>query len=290
MDSQSRHGLEDGLAKLAVMRAPCAGCGGLDLMRAGTLALAEAGQHRVVEVGADGRVQELADACADGTAFDAPNDLVVSSMGIVYVTEPFVRRVIGIWPDGAAHVLWQGEAGTKPNGIELSPDERTLYVTDTLQNGIRRFVIHADGRLGAPTILASGLGLDVPGEWVTDGMAVDRAGNLYVASYIRPDSLSEGEIAVIAPDGHRWGRIRVPRGPSNVAFGGVDEKTLFITAQDTLYRVPMPIAGRPRAGHRASHASVSTWSVWGNMSNKVSARRRRPPAIKTVKSFANEAG
>jgi len=178
--------------------------------------------------------------------FDQPNDLVVRSDGNVFVTEPFKRRVIRVSGTGTHQSIalaWQGPPGSKPNGIALSPNQERLYVSDTLQNLVRVFEIASDGVLLGPQIFATGLGMDKRTAWTTDGLAVDSAGNVYVASYARDDPSSAGEIAVFAANGKRWGRLVVPRGPANCTFGGTDLRTLYVTAQDRLYAFKMPISG-----------------------------------------------
>lgn len=235
----------------AVVRDPNGGASGLGRLPNGDVVLLESAAHRLVRLPAGGAWTVFAHE-AEGQPLDRPNDVTVRSDGMVYVTLPFVRQVLRLSATGEARRVWQGEEGTKPNGIGLSPDERILYVTDTLENLVRAFPVHPDGSLGAPTVFAAGLGLDRHSTWVTDGMAVDRAGNVYVASYARPASDSPGEIAVFRPNGARWGRLLIPRGPSNVTFGGADGKTLYVTAQGALYALAMPIAGvgdfgRPRA-------------------------------------------
>lgn len=178
---------------------------------------------------------------AEGKHLNSPNDLAVRSDGTVYLTDPDwqlpprssetmrtgVYRVdapLSTTPN--AVVLVEGGL-TKPNGIALSPDEQTLYVGSS-GNEIWKYPVAADGSLGAREKFAE------PGP--SDGLTVDCAGNLYVTS---------GTVEVFAPDGSKLGDISVPGGPSNVAFGGADRKTLYITAGSRLYSIALNVPGYP---------------------------------------------
>ena len=112
----------------------------------------------------------------------------------------------------------------------LSPDEHRLYVSDYGPHArVWVFAVASNGSLSRARTFVHADG--------PDGMAVDREGDLYVATV--------SGIAVFAPDGKLWGTILVPDTPSNCAFGGVDGRTLFITARDSLYRVKLAHPGPP---------------------------------------------
>ncbi len=176
----------------------------------------------------------------EGTRFSSPNDLALRSDGNVYFTDPSYQagsvrqaaeRAYRVAPGGEVTVIPGADA--QPNGVALSPDQNTLYVGG---GRLLRYPVSADGSLGA--------GADFPSSGAlsgTDGLGVDCAGNLYVALY------NEGTIAVLRPDGSRLGAISVGRGVTNVAFGGADGKTLFITRMlpPSLYAVQMNVAGLP---------------------------------------------
>lgn len=149
--------------------------------------------------------------------------------------------------DGAAPP--SSDAGVKsphpgPNGVQLSPDEHTLYVSYTLTGEIYAFAVAVDGALSNKKLFAT---TSLP-----DSMCVDAAGNLYVAS-----GEGGGGIVVFDPAGTKLGIIPVPEIPTNAAFGGADQKTFFITARkalvgtptagnSSLYRIDaMPIPGLP---------------------------------------------
>ncbi|HEY7326534.1 MAG TPA: SMP-30/gluconolactonase/LRE family protein [Gemmataceae bacterium] len=205
-----------------------------------------------------------------GKRFNAPNDLTLDSRGRIYFTDPRYlgseprelehRAVYRVDPDGKVSEVTH--VPEKPNGIALSPDERTLYVVDH-NNGtdridptspepktgamkIHAFPLDADGRVKGPGKVL----IDFGTENGCDGMTVDAKGNLYLA--VR--SLKRPGIWVLDPDGKEVAYIptgpaqpgaREPKGiPSNCCFGiGDESKTLYITVDTSLYRIPLKIEG-----------------------------------------------
>ena len=225
---------------IAPFRNPSAFANGLASLPDGRLLAAEHGARRVSVTDAEGTVTDFAATDAMGRTFNSPNDIAVRSDGTVYFTDPPYglagrtreipfNGVYRVAPDGTVSEVWQStELVQRPNGVALSPDESVLYVADTEDALIRRFDVAADGS-------TSGEATFVTGTRGADGLAVDRVGNVYVA-------ISAG-VQVIAPDGTRWGMIDVPERPANCAFGGDALRTLYITAQPTLYRVSVTIPG-----------------------------------------------
>ena len=174
-----------------------------------------------------------------GNAFNSPNDITVRSDGTVYFSDP--NWQLGSRPSetgmtGVYRVTPAGEVslvdGTRgnPNGVALAPDQGTLYVGE--QNGtISTYSVAVDGSTGNRQSLAN-----VPG---ADGMGVDCAGNLYVAAN------SEGSVHVLSPNGSLLGTISVAPSVTNVAFGGADRMTLYISAGKTIYSLQMNLPGYP---------------------------------------------
>lgn len=167
--------------------------------------------------------------------FNSPNDVAVRSDGNVYFSDPdwqlsqaseLPMAVYRVTPAGAVEVV---DLLDKPNGIALSPDEKTLYV-GAVDGKIRSYAVAADGATGAATDFASVNG--------PDGMAVDCAGNLYVTG--------GPAVSVFAPDGAPIGTITgMAASATNAAFGGPQRMTLFVTAGDTLYAIDLAIPGYP---------------------------------------------
>ena len=124
-----------------------------------------------------------------------------------------------------------------PNGITMSPDEKTLYVASYKPKTIEKFPILSPGVLGDQQRFAVMDDGDAPG---ADGMAIDSAGNVYCA----------GATAVWMwnPQGKLLEKVECPTRPINATFGGPDRKTLFITCFDGVYTLPMITSGVEPAG------------------------------------------
>lgn len=154
----------------------------------------------------------LADS-VQGKPLARPSDLVVSKNGGVYFA---ATGAFYIPPGGAAMSIGQG---LRANGVMLSPDEKTLYVT----NGpvVVAFDVRADGAVANQRDFAR---LQAGN---ADGLAVDAAGRLYVAS-------GAAGVQVFSPDGKQLGVIPTPRAAASLAFSGPDKKTLFITSAGAL--------------------------------------------------------
>jgi gluconolactonase len=204
----------------------------------------------------------------DGKRFNAPNDLVIDRKGRIYFTDP---RYLGTEPRELKYEAVYRLDGTgvreitrnveKPNGIGLSPDEKTLYVADH-NSGSERVDIDRNAKPGAMKIYAFPLndeGLvegdrkilyDYGEEAGCDGMTVDEKGNLYLAtrSLKRPGVLvlnPEGKEIAFIPTGPSQSGAKEPRGiPANVTFGiGDESKVLYVTVDKSLYRIPLKVAG-----------------------------------------------
>jgi gluconolactonase len=199
----------------------------------------------------DGYVEKLHEAC-DGTALQAPNDLVFDASGGYYFTDHGKRSdsVLGLGAvfyghaDGRPLVKVAGSLVT-PNGVALSPDGRSLYVAETLTRRLLAFDIVAPGSVvQQPWPAPSGgrLLIALPGFNGLDSMAVDAQG------WINVCSLVNGGIWSISPDGavSRHTAIDDPF-TTNLCFGGDDRKQVFITLSATgcLGCMPWPVAGHP---------------------------------------------
>ncbi|MFB6230564.1 MAG: SMP-30/gluconolactonase/LRE family protein [Salinibacter sp.] len=219
---------------------PSGHANGLAVSPEGRLLLA---QHdgQVGQLGPESMVQPLAQSY-QGKRLNSPNDLTVADDGTIYFTDPpygvedenrelDFSGVYRLNPDGSLSLLTK--EFSRPNGIVLSPDESTLYVNDTDGNVIRAYNVTENGGVANGRVFATMQG-DAPGN--ADGMKVDARGNLYTTG--------PGGIWVYAPSGDRLDRIPVPKAPTNVAFGGPERKTLYITAQSSVYRIPVTVPGQ----------------------------------------------
>jgi gluconolactonase len=216
-------------ADKSVFRKPSGKSNGLTLDREGRLIACEHWNRRVTRTEKDGIITVLADRY-DGKRFNSPNDAVVRSDGTIFFTDPpygledrpaelTYSGVYAIRPGG--EVVFLAQDFKKPNGIGLSPDEKTLYVADTEGGHIRAFGVAEDGALSNGRVLG-----EIPNP---DGMAVDRSGNVWCTG-------SDG-VRVFSPEGNLLTTVKLPQGPANCTFGGEDGKTLFVTAQTAVYRV-----------------------------------------------------
>jgi gluconolactonase len=183
-----------------------------------------------------------------GKPFNSPNDLVIHTDGSIYFSDP---RYVGDEPVELEHqsvYRYDRASGelkrvttdiTKPNGVILSPDGKTLYVAetdgDTPRMTLNRFPVREDGTLGKKTVL-----VDFGSKLGIDGMTVDRQGNLYAA--LR--SADRHGIVAYSPDGQERGFLPTQDLPTNCCFGrGEESKTLYVTSGKGLYRVRLTIAG-----------------------------------------------
>ncbi|NJL29052.1 MAG: SMP-30/gluconolactonase/LRE family protein, partial [Thermoanaerobaculia bacterium] len=231
-------------ASIEVVRSPSARANGLERPLRGDVLLAcEHETRRVSQTGATGIATTLVDNY-QGMRFNSPNDLDLRSDGTLYFTDPDYGLAVpgdrelpfnGLFrrtPTGTLVAEWQGTIGAnEPNGVALSPDEQRLYATDTQAGELLVFDVAVDGSLSNRRGLASGL-------TIPDGLCIDLRGNVYVATWA-------STIEVFTPDGTPWGAIPIPQQATNCAFGGPDLRTLYVTAQTGLYRVPMQLPGKP---------------------------------------------
>ena len=232
-------------ADVRAVRDPSCNANGLAFDPGGALLAAEHGSRSVTRSPADGAPRPLAERF-DGKPFNAPNDVVVRSDGTVYFTDPSFIRVAAprlgfdglyrIEPDGETVVL---EARLhSPNGVALSPDERTLYVSNMRRNEVVAFAVGPKGELDDERVFATGAPM-------ADGLTVDANGNLFVATRVVRKDREEaaGAVLAFAPNGRRWGSIEVGETARNCAFGGEDRRTLFIAAGASIYSIRLTVPG-----------------------------------------------
>lgn len=217
-----------------------AGSNGLAFDAQGALLLAEHGDRRIARLPARSGKLTVADRW-QGKRFNSPNDLVVHSSGAIYFTDPTYGLPQGakdpareidfcgvyrIAPDGQVSLV--SREVSAPNGIGLSPDEKTLYIGNSQGNRpvIFAFPLNPDGSAGAPSVFFDATGLSGKGGF--DGLKVDSQGNLWATG--------PGGLLVISPQGKLLGRVLTGRSTANVAFGGADGKWVFLTASDRLLR------------------------------------------------------
>ena len=186
----------------------------------GNMVLADFTGHNVLTLDPeDGTVSIL----AHDTAFNQPNDLAINRRDQVFATDPDWKNSTGnLWridPDGSTHLLADSLGTT--NGIAFSPDERLLYVAESVQRIIWVYEVDESGEIHGKRKFA-----EFP-DFGLDGMKCDDAGNLFVTRY------GKGTIAMLSPEGNLIREIRMKgKKTSNLTFGGPDGRTCFVTLQD----------------------------------------------------------
>jgi gluconolactonase len=202
----------------------------------------------------------------EGKELNSPNDVCVRSDGSIYFSDPWYGRmpvygverprqlgfqgVYRVPPGGGEpQLLVERNLFEQPNGLCFSPDERLLYVNDTVRALIRVFDVRPDGSLGPDRIFASGIRSELePG--VPDGMKCDSAGNIWVTA--------PGGIWVYARSGALLGKVRVPELVANLHWGRSDWRTLFMCATHSLYAMRTKVGPHIEPFMRASTPSRST--------------------------------
>ncbi len=217
-----------------VYLSPSDNTNGLTYDLKGNLIAGQMGLRRIVRFENDGTQTSLADRY-DGKRFSSPNDLVVKSDGSIFFTDPDFNIPIGqkkelsfngiyrISPKGVLQLL---TTLALPNGICFSPDEKKLYVNDSQAHKIYVWDVINDS-----TIANKKLFFTIPVTGYADGMKIDGAGNIYCTC--------SSAVWVISPSGEQLGKITLPSNASasNCAWGEADNKTLFITAGTSVYKI-----------------------------------------------------
>lgn len=226
------------------------GSNGLLLDADGRLLLAEHGTRAVMRLG-DHFVRDTLAARYDGRRLNSPNDLVLHASGALFFTDPPYglagqdesplkelpfNGVYRLDPDGSVTLL--DDALSRPNGVVLSPDGRTLYVanSDPRRAIWMTYPVAADGSVGEGSVLFDAT------DWVRegrpglpDGMAVDAAGNVFATG--------PGGVLVFSAVGEYLGTIETEKATANVTFGDPDGRSLYLTSTDQLLRLRVATRG-----------------------------------------------
>lgn len=254
--------------KSTIFRSPSGMSNGLKFDANGDLLAAEGADHggrRVTRTDMKTGKTYIVAALYEGRPFNSPNDITIDEKGRIYFSDPRylghepidqpIMAVYRIDTDGSVHRIIT-DAG-KPNGVAISPDQKTLYVVsnDNGMTGIGRIPKDNDGkdaplRKGAMALHAYDLAADGSAKFRKtlvdyapqdgpDGLVVDSKGNLYVA--VR-DETKPG-IGIYSPDGKEIGYIKTEL-PTNVGFGrGKEANVLYITAGKSLYKIKVNAEG-----------------------------------------------
>lgn len=193
---------------------------GLRFDRQGFLYVADYPEHNVLRI--DPRTRQV-EPFAHDARMNQPNDLAINSQGVLFASDPNWRESTGqLWridPDGSTHRLATGMGTT--NGIEVSPDDSTLYVNESVQRNVWAFTIEPDGTLSNKRLLRQ-----FP-DFGFDGMRCDVDGNLYITRH------GKGTVVVLSPAGEILREVDVlGLRPTNLCFGGPDGRTVYVTEVD----------------------------------------------------------
>jgi gluconolactonase len=177
----------------------------------------------------------------EGKRFNSPNDIVTGPDGALYFTDPTLDLPKGVKQEIPFQSVYRlGMKGdvrllikdmSQPNGIAFSPDGKHLYVDDSRQQNSRVFDFLPNGNVSNGRVFGEEKG----SEGVPDGMRVDKEGNLFV--------VGPRGIWVWDPQGNHLGTIVTPEQPANLAWGGEDYGTLYITAATSVYRIRTKVQG-----------------------------------------------
>ncbi len=249
-----KHNPETG--ETTIFRSPSGMSNGTKFDAQGRLVVAEGadfGGRRITRTDMTTGKSEIIAGLYNGKPFNSPNDLTIDEQGRIYFTdpryagnEPVEQPIFGVYridPDGSVHLVVT-DAG-KPNGVAVSPDQKTLYVISHDNGAMGSFPDEVPLRNGQMALLAYDLSsegtatfrevlVDYAPKDGPDGMVVDAEGNLFVA--VR-DETRPG-VCVYTPEGEELAYVETPDKPTNVAFGrGKTSKTLYITAENCLYSI-----------------------------------------------------
>jgi gluconolactonase len=202
----------------------------------GNLYTCEFRERRVTRTAKNGKVDVIA-ARFEGKRLNAPNDVVVRRDLNVYFTDPAFGNqedtreldfngVFRVTPRGLVEAIakWKN----RPNGLTLSPNGRTLYVSDSDGQSIHAFDLDRAGAASNDRVVVS----KIPG--VPAGLRTDEIGNIYVAAK---------NVLVYSPQGELLRTINMSETPSNLAFGDPDFSTLYVTARTSVYRIRVGVKG-----------------------------------------------
>lgn len=186
----------------------------------GDMLIADYVNHNILKV--DMLTQQIS-VFANEPKMSQPNDIAIDKNDMLYASDPNWKAGTGaIWrinTDGKVTLL-EGNMGTA-NGIEVSPDDKKLYVNESVQRKVWAYDLSESGDVSNKRLL-----IEFP-DFGMDGMRCDTKGNLYIARH------GKGTVVKISPSGEVLKEIILTgKKPSNVAFGGKDGRTVYVTLQD----------------------------------------------------------
>ena len=235
---------------------------GLYPYKNGNLLVCDMIGHKVIEMTTEGKVVKVVADKYDGKKIDGPNDIITDAKGGIYFTDPQFtmeavkfqpgRAVYYISPDGKVTRVTAPNEFAMPNGILLSPDGKTLYINNCYddetwfpvnsdkENYVWAYDVKEDGTIAngrqfAKLFLVNNV-LDRKGKSSSsDGMAIDKTGNIYVGTYYG--------VQIFNSKGEFVGMINLPHFPVSLCFGDDDMKTLYIVSYSWVYKIRTNMEG-----------------------------------------------
>jgi gluconolactonase len=230
---------------------------GLTFDRKGRLIICNQKLRRLERLEPDGSVTVLADKW-EVMKLNCPNDVVVRDDGTIYFTDPFWHFPSCAAQELSFHAVWRitlegrlkiaARDFSLPNGIAFSPDEKILYVDDTVERTIYAFDVAPDGALSGRRVFAV---LQLKEGGAVDGMKVDERGDIF--------STGPGGIWVFDKRGRHLGTIHPPEIPANLAWGGKDYRTLYLAAPHAIYRIRTRVKGMITYETRVRGMDFARW-------------------------------
>ncbi|WKN45962.1 SMP-30/gluconolactonase/LRE family protein [Tunicatimonas pelagia] len=193
---------------------------GIRFNQAGDMLIADYPQHNILKVN---MASQSVSVFAHNDSMNQPNDIAITSKDVLFASDPNWSESTGqLWridPNGNTALLEENMGTT--NGVEVSPDEKTLYVNESVQRVVWAYDLSPDGQISNKRKL-----ITFP-DYGMDGIRCDVAGNLYITRH------GKGTVVKVSPEGEVLQEIKMTGElPSNIAFGGSDGRTAYVTLQD----------------------------------------------------------
>ncbi|MFC1541749.1 SMP-30/gluconolactonase/LRE family protein [Candidatus Latescibacterota bacterium] len=218
--------------ELSTFRKPSGGAVGLFFDHEDNLIVCAGSDKKLVSIDPQGNTTVLADSY-QGIPFNRPNDVFSHPESGIFFTDPRSSRSGEKAVSRVFHLSLESKRLTAlienmiyPNGIITTPDGKVLYIADWAAKKVYSYSIEGDGNISNQKVIVT---VDC------DGMTLDELGNIYLAT--------EEGVMVYNSKGERITLINVPEKPTNACFGGADRKSLFITAETSLYSIKMVVRG-----------------------------------------------